>query len=365
MENRTAHRLCIVCCTAAQIGLACLLLNSLSTIDNWSAVYAEDSKGYLLAADFFRGIAVDDHDTALMRYRLFSPVIPFAAAQLGRIIDIRFAFVGINIFLWFATALVFYELLRRLLLSGLSACAGAVLFTTSLPVAQWGMPIMVDMGAYFFAALVPLLCRGRGKGQGLPSAVFCGLLAAVAVLTKPTLVFLLVFLAVRDIVERKPSRALITCASALLCIGGTYALLGLSVREFSMYGAPRHRGLFYFCSAAFFCFHWGWIFFFDGCRYRTGGRRFCLAYLVSWLVLFVPFIHNPRLFFVCFPAVIPPVVYSLRKRCPDVRVLVLITAAYVCTSNCLTALHLYVMRTLAVREPGALLEMLFALLGHR
>ena len=51
MKKDTVFTLLIIVCSLVQVGLSSVLLNSLSTIDNWSAVYAEDSGGYLLAAD--------------------------------------------------------------------------------------------------------------------------------------------------------------------------------------------------------------------------------------------------------------------------------------------------------------------------
>ena len=62
-----------------------MYLNTLSRIDNWSAVYAEDSRGYLLVADYYMGRELSAQDIPLMKYRLFSPVIPFAASIIGKI----------------------------------------------------------------------------------------------------------------------------------------------------------------------------------------------------------------------------------------------------------------------------------------
>ena len=115
MGKEKLYRIALIALTILQISLAAVYLNTLSRIDNWSAVYAEDSKGYLLVADYYLGRELSAEDIPLMKYRLFSPVIPFATSILGKLTGVPAAFLCINFILWNLTALVFYELLKLLL----------------------------------------------------------------------------------------------------------------------------------------------------------------------------------------------------------------------------------------------------------
>ena len=212
MQKNTLYRTSLILLTLLQIGLSTLYLNSLSRIENWSAVYAEDSRGYLLVADYLSGRDIPGEEQPLMRYRLFSPLVPFVAALLGRLTGIPAAFLIINTLLWIAAALFFHELLRIFLQDDYSAFAGAAIFATSLPLIEWGLPVMADMGAYFFAGLIPFLYLRlfhsapvlqqtgnrdnpcvQSRKPGIMGETGIGLCLALAVLTKPMLAFLLLF----------------------------------------------------------------------------------------------------------------------------------------------------------------------------
>jgi 4-amino-4-deoxy-L-arabinose transferase-like glycosyltransferase len=212
------YRIALIVLTILQISLATVYLNTLSRIDNWSAVYAEDSKGYLLAADYFMGREVSGGDIVLMKYRLFSPLIPFIASIPGKLIGVSASFLCINFILWNVTALILYELLKILLKDNYAAFFGAAIFTTSLPVIEWGLPVMVDMGAYFFACLIPYIYLTlfnpqeaerdqrnfsfsgpfsdeqvlRRKGSIYKTLLLCFCLG-LAILTKPLLITVLLF----------------------------------------------------------------------------------------------------------------------------------------------------------------------------
>jgi len=362
VKKDTAFTLLIVLCSLAQVGLSGVLLNSLSNIDNWSAVYAEDSTGYLLAADYFRGSAVDAEDVPLLRYRLFSPAIPLLAALVGNMTGIPAAFLIINIVLWNLAALLFYRLLKTLLKDQLSALCGAVMLTTSLPVAQWGLPVMVDMGAYFCAGCVFFLYFWV-KERRPPATVLYGVVIGFAVLTKPTLLSLLLFAGLCFLRDRAPLRGCVVVLAALGVIAGAYSLLGLSIADFTPYGVPRHRGIVYLVSAAFFCFHWGWYFLFIGWRQQRSYTGVYMLYLIAFGVPYVLFVHNPRLFFLSYPAVIPCIVAGIRQVFPSARRTLWAVAAYAVTSNIVTVLHLYVMRTLKVRDVESLQAVIFSFFG--
>jgi 4-amino-4-deoxy-L-arabinose transferase-like glycosyltransferase len=352
LANEKFNRIALIVLSLLQITVSAFYLNSLSRIDNWSAVYAEDSTGYLLVTDYCSGSVISARDMPLMKYRLFSLTIPYAASFLGKIVGIPAAFLIINIILWNATTLLFYELLKLLLKDSYSAFAGAVILTTSLPFIEWGLPIMVDMGAYFWAALIPYLYL-RLKDKGLSAATALGALIWIALLTKPMLIILLLFVLLFFLLEKQYRSALTVTLIPVVLILATYRLLGLSFADFSTYGAPRHRGIIYIVSAAFFCFHWGWIFYWKGLKGLQENKLFYSVYLLSFIVPYLVFVHNPRLFFLSYPAIIPLIASGMNKKysqsVTSKRVYALI-GGYIVTSNLLAVVHLYVMRCLKIRN---------------
>ncbi len=350
MTRDTHYRLIVIGCTLVQIVLAGLFLNSLSRPMNWSAVYAEDSKGYLLAAEYFMGRDSAPEDTGLLRYRLLSPALPFAASLLGRVLPVAAAFMLINVVLWCAAALVFYELLKQMFDNRQAACGGAVILTTSLPLIEWGLPVMVDAGAYFFSGLVFLLYF-QFRRRCLEAALVYGLIIGLGILVKPTLVCLLLFAAGSFFfVDRLWRHGVAVLVVAFGLVANVYWLLGLTPQDFFMYGAPRHRGLVYIVSAAFFCFHWGWLFVMQGFRSQQRYRMYCLVYFAAFAIPYLTFVHNPRLFFVCYPAVIPLIVSGMGRYCEARKSVWPVVVLYAVTSNILTLVHLYVMRTLQIRD---------------
>lgn len=380
------YQLALIIMTILQAGLAAFYLNALSRIDNWSAVYAEDSRGYLLAADYCRGREPTADDLPLMKYRLFSPVMPCAAALLGTFIGVPAAFVTLNFILWNITVLVFFWLVKVLLKEPLCAFVGAALFTTSLPVIEWGLPVMVDMAAYFFACLIPALylalfppppslndadkCSSlfaEGATGWSPASrhilfkyLLLSLCIGLALLTKPLLVISLLFVLFSLIYSRCYGSAIIQLMVPLVMAGTAYWVCGLSWGDFTTFGSPRHRGVIYLVSAAVFCFHWGWVFFWREWRTALEHKQFYIFYLAAFLCVFIWFVHNPRLFFLVYPAVLPLVAagiqrHALRARNPH-KTALLLTAGYVATSNVLAILHLYVMRYLKIRDWEGLID---------
>ncbi len=385
----TKERRCqiaLIAVTILQASLAAFYLNTLSRIDNWSAVYAEDSTGYLLVADYCRGREPSADDLPLMKYRLFSPVMPCAAAFLGTFVGVPAAFLILNFMLWNVTALIFFRLLQVLLNDLACAFVGAALFTTSLPVIEWGLPVMVDMGAYFFAGLIPYIFLTRFP---TPSSIPCAdkpsrgfassanywvlsmrsaclrnlllsLCLGLALLTKPLLVIGLLFVLFSLIAARHYGSALIQLMVPLIMVGAVYWRCGLSVEDFVAFGAPRHRGVIYFLTAAVFCFHWGWFFVWHAWRRASGHKQFYVFYLAAFLSVFPWFVHNPRLFFLAFPAVIPLIASGMHRRALEAlhphKARILLTVGYIATSNVLAVFHLYVMRYLKIRDWEGLVD---------
>lgn len=340
----TRHRTILVVLTLVQIAVSAVLLNTLSRINDWSAVYGEDSTGYLLVASYFAGHPIAEADIPLMRYRLFNPVVPGLASVLGRFLGVEAGFLAINVLLWIATALLLYEMVRRTDGEETGFLAAA-LFTTAMPMIEWGLPVMLDTGAFFFAVLTVFLFL-RWKDGPLSRAVLLGVVVALAILVKPTLLALALFVGCAWLFERRWLHAVVCGLVAGLLPLAWYLALGLGIDDFTRFGSPRHQGIVYLLMAAFFCFHWGWLCVPLGWRREARLRRTYVFYLLAFLVSFLPFVHSPRLFFLAFPALIPLIAKGMEAVGKGRGLLV----AWVLTSNVLAALHLYVMRTLAIRD---------------
>ena len=353
MKKENIYRSAIIICSLVQIILSAVYLNTFSRIDNWSAVYAEDSKGYILASEYFMGRQINPENKALMRYRLFSPAMPFLASVMGRVMPVERAFAAINILLWLAAALVFYEFLKIILYDRPSAFSGAVIFTTSLPLIEWGLPVMVDMAAYFFAVLIFFIFI-RMRDRSPYRVMLYGVLIALGILVKPTLLVLLIFVLLCMIMEGRYKEIFILLICSIVPVCAVYHFLGLDIDAFKTFGTPRHRGMVYLFLSAAFCFHWGWFFLFKSGHVLQPVKKYMLIYLAVFFSAYLVFVHNPRLFFLSFPAVIPFIINGIRSICPKLKKLVIVMCCYVVTSNGLAIFHLYVMRTVKIRDVESL-----------
>jgi 4-amino-4-deoxy-L-arabinose transferase-like glycosyltransferase len=345
-----------------EMAIASILLEKFSGM-GWSATFAEDSEGYLLVTRYFSGEQIPD-TVALFRYRLFSPVIPYVVSCVGKVLPVPSAFFLVNSLLWIGAAFLFYLFSRELLQSDDRALACSIIFTTSLPVMVWGLPIMVDMGAYFFIALIILLGRRLKTYKG---AAVTGLITGLAILTKPTLVSVLLFLVLYQVSIRAGGRAFLIAGVSVTLVMIVYYSLGLEFKDFLSYSTPRHRGVVYVLNSLFFCFHGGLILVFWGWKELKENRRFYVLFSVSVLFFYLPFIHNPRLLFMIYPAVIPLICagaatlsqgLSERFHRDKKSVFRLIIFILVVVSNLLTVIYLLVTRTFALRSMGDLLKFL-------
>ena len=379
MQKNNFNRVSLIVLTFLQIGLSALYLNSLSRIENWSAVYAEDSRGYVLVADYLSGKDISAGEQSLMRYRLFSPLVPFAASLLGNLTGIPAAFLIINILLWLITPLLFYEFLKIVLQDDVFAFAGAALFTTSLPLIEWGLPVMADMGSYFFACLIPFLylrlfhpaplppgeraqdnSRKKFKRWGGMEETGIGLCLALALLTKPMLIILLLFVLFSLIYEKRYTSIPATCVLPILLVSVVYIFFSLSYNDFTTFGSPRHRSLIYLFTAALFCYHGGWLFLSQGWKSAPSYRHLYLIYIITFAGPYLLFVHNPRLFFLSYPVAIALIVQGIREFCKrrqyTMRAGAALLGAYILTSNIVTVFHLYIMRYLKIRDWEGLLR---------
>lgn len=339
-----------------QVGVSALLLHYLS-MENWSVIDAEDSKGYLLVTRYFLGEEISSSALPLLKYRLFSPVVPFIASLAARVFPLRYAFLFINFWLWLFSVYLFHRFLKNLLNERL-AYYGALLFTTSLPLIIWGLPVMVDMAAFFLAVLNCLLIT-RFSSDKRPSYLMLVLTLSLAILTKPALTSLLLFFIVYAGFQRQYLRLLPVVLITLMLVGGVYLCFDLTLEDFLTYGFLRHQGFFYVLNALVFCFHWGLPLAVWGFYLEKGQRNFYLTYLVSTFGCYLLSVHNPRLMFIVYPAVLPLVVRGMEdcahrlsnRWCqkPE-RTIALLVFGYLLTSNILTVLYLFLTRVFQYRS---------------
>jgi 4-amino-4-deoxy-L-arabinose transferase-like glycosyltransferase len=363
-KNYSSLFLILVSLSLIEMAVSSLLLEHLSRVQGWSATLAEDSDGYLLATRYFLGEDIPDQFHPLLRYRLFSPLIPFVGTIFGKVLPLPSAFFLLNSALWIVTAYLFYLFSQELLKSDDLALACSVLLATSLPFLVWGLPIMVDMGAYFFVVLILLLNQRLKKISGV---IIIGLVVGLAILTKPTLVAVLLFLIIYHAGRREGGRALIITGISVPIIITVYSCLGLDLKDFLVYSSPRHQGIFYILNSFFFCFHVGLILLFWSIKELKANYQFYLSYLFVTLFLYLPFIHNPRLLFIIYPAVIPLIsagADTLSQRLSDrfgrdkKALFRLIIGFFAIASNLLTVFYLLVTRTLSLRSIEDLLRFL-------
>ena len=361
---RTNRTLVLLFVSLLQMFIAGLLLNNLS-MEGWSVIQAEDSEGYLLVARYFLGEDIQPDSLPLFKYRLFSPLVPFAASLLARMIPLEYTFLLINGLLWLFSVHLFHRFSNRLL-SERSAFYCALLFTSSLPLIIWGLPIMVDMAAFFFAILICLLATQEGsEKKGRPLLVTTTL--SLAILAKPSLVSLLLFFLLYGGMRKQYVRTLAVVSVSVSAVGVVYFLLGLGIEDFFTYGYLRHRGVFYVLNGLMFCFHWGLPLAVWGVLRHKQDRLFYLTYFVSTFGCYLNFVHNPRLLFIIFPAVLPLITSGMEACAQRIahlrnydshRSLIGLVCCYMITSTILAALYLYITRVLQYRSIESVRQLL-------
>jgi hypothetical protein len=225
------------------------------------------------------------------------------------------------------------------------------------------------MGSYFFACVIPLLYLRlfhpgprdtRLTGRNIIGELCLGLCLALALLTKPMLLILLVFVLFSSLYEKRYASIPVTCMLPLALVIVVYSLFSLSFNDFSSFGGPRHRGPVYIFTAALFCYHGGWLFLRSGWKSAPGYRHLYLIYLLAFAGPYLVFVHNPRLFFLSYPVIIVLITQGIKETCRrrghTVRAGAALLGAYILTSNVLTVLHLYIMRCLKIRDWEGLLQ---------
>lgn len=347
----------------AEMLVSSLLLTYLN-MGNWSAVLAEDSEGYILVARFFSGHNAPAPSLPLLRYRLFSPLVPCLASLLARIMPLEHAFLMLNCFFWLSSVYLVYRF-SAVLLNRTLGYYCALIFTTSLPLIVWGLPVMVDMAAFFMAVLNCFIITHPSQSRAVRMLV--ALTLPLAVLTKPNLISLVIFIAFYSGLRKEYGSMAAVGAVTLMLVGGVYLSLGLTIQDFLALGYLRHRGFVYVVNALIFCFHWGIPLALWGFYAERDNRAFYLTYLVSTFGCYLAFVHNPRLLFITFPAVLPLIVRGIalcserfagQWHLTPRQLLTTLTAGFMLTSNLLAAFYLYITRVLQYRSIETLGDLL-------
>jgi len=364
-KGTTINRMMILLAVSLlQMFIAALLLNNL-TMDGWSVIHEEASEGYLLGVRFFLGEDIPPASLPLLKYRLFSPALPFVVALLARFMPATDTFLAVNMLLWLLSVYLCYRCTETLLNERL-AYYTALLFTTSLPLIVWGLPIMVDMAAFFFALLNCLLITRISPAKRVPYLILA-LTLSLAILTKPSLVSLLIFFTLYAGFQKQYLKIVSVLSLTALLVGGMYLYLGLGIEDFLTYGYLRHQGLFYVMNALIFCFHWGIPLAVWGVYGEKQHRVFYLTYLISTFGCYLMFVHNPRLLFIIFPAVLPLVVRGMELCAQKVahrwhykpeNILTALVCSYILTSVLLAVLYLYSTRVLQYRSVESIRHLL-------
>jgi len=343
-----------------QMGVSMLLLNNIS-MENWSAIYAEDSEGYLLVARYFLGEEISSPSLPLLKYRLFSPIVPFMASLLSQFLPLEYTFLFLNCCFWLLSVCLFYQFSKSLFKEELAYYC-ALLFTTSLPLIIWGLPIMVDMAAFFFTILNCLLIT-RLLSDKRHTYLIIALTLPLAILTKPNLVSIFLFFILYAVFQKQYLRIFPVVFVTLILVGGVYLHLDLGIEDFLTYGYLRHRGLFYVVNALVFCFHWGLPLAFWGFWLEKQQRNFYLTYLISAFGCYLIFVHNPRLMLIVYPAVFPLIVIGMKACANELanrwqqkseRTITALVVSYMLTSNILTFIYLFITRAFQYRSVESL-----------
>jgi drug/metabolite transporter superfamily protein YnfA len=98
----------------------------------------------------------------------------------------------------------------------------------------------------------------------------------------------------------------------------------------------------------------------QGWKSAPSYRHLYLIYIIAFAGPYLLFVHNPRLFFLSYPAVIALIVQGIREFCKrrqyTVRAGAALLGVYIVTSNIVTIFHLYIMRYLKIRDWEGLLR---------
>lgn len=347
MTRHSGRWLILLC--VVQMAVSAAMLETLGKARGWGLFRGEDSEGYELVARWATGEVVPEADQPALRYRLFNPVLPVLAGWWGEVVGLEWAFLTINVAAWILGTLAVRRFAAGLWGDEVGFVAAA-LYTTSLPLIEWGLPMMLDAAAFAFTAA--FLAEWVRRPE---ATVRFGAWLALGVLLKPPLLCLVLFAGLSCALDRRWRRGALIGGLATVLVLATYAALGLTWQDFARFGEPRHRGLAYLATAGFFAFHGLAIAaLFQAPREPATRRRVWLAYLVASLATFLPFVHSPRLAFQTFAAVLPLAAAWIVGRSAPIRWVV----AAIAGSNLLAAAHLFVMRRLEIRDLASLWERL-------
>ncbi len=145
-----------------------------------------DSYTYLRIAGYFLG------DGEVPGLLVFRPLVPFLASLLSPVIGLEGGFAVVSSVFWLGTAVLLFEFARKLSGSEVVGFWAALLFNFSVPVLMAGAAVLTDMASWFFLTLGLYLVAPWRREGGLLRLGVAGLVVAVGILAKETVLALVV-----------------------------------------------------------------------------------------------------------------------------------------------------------------------------
>jgi len=314
--------------------------------------YTPDSDAYI---DTSKALIGEAELTPIVKYRLFAPLIPALALIFKDFIGYTSAYLFLNFLFLILASIYFYRFCCKLFIVNDSALCSTIMFITAMPVVTWGPCVLVEMGSWAVSAIVLFYTYSSGLRNGRQIILF-SVLFAISVLTKPTLAFLVLFsCAYLFFVRKEYYTAIFAGLASSVMVLLVYYGMGLTLKDFTSFGYPRHQHTMLVVSSCVFAYHLLLPLFYFGVKgvrnSKTGVsedsyRRIvtCLwIYLLCTFLGYLMFVHAVRLVFTTYLALIPLAVIGIeyiQNRYKLKNFLIKSTVAYVVASNVLTATYL-------------------------
>jgi 4-amino-4-deoxy-L-arabinose transferase-like glycosyltransferase len=183
-----------------------LLLSLIESLTHFGVLHG-DSDGYLSMVKVFRGTASPIEAEVVHWHGMLRPVVPALALPLSYVVNYRDAIGIVNVgFALLGTTFTFL-FARRLLDSIEAGFVSAVLFVSAVPMLAYGTAILTD-GPGYAMIIVSVYCLLFVLEQkpNFQTAIFSGMVVGIGLLTKETLVIVLVFLSIRYLLHRGKMR---------------------------------------------------------------------------------------------------------------------------------------------------------------
>jgi 4-amino-4-deoxy-L-arabinose transferase-like glycosyltransferase len=205
--------------------LLIILIITLFEIGTHWGIVLTDSPGYISTMHYFLG----DEDERIEK-RLVRPLTPVLAAPLSGLIGDVNAFALVNSIFWILAALMMFRFSNRLTNNPKLSIFASLLFTTSIPMLQYGAGVLTDSGGYFFT-LLTLYVLAFHKENSPGRYILHGVILALAILAREhvavTIFFFLLFYVL--IYRKNPKRFVILLLIPVVIILPYYTFFQVDV----------------------------------------------------------------------------------------------------------------------------------------